>query len=55
MYITVQALIIGDLITFGLGTVIGLYVGHRGYVGVGNDINDIKTDVATIKNKVKKI
>jgi hypothetical protein len=32
---------------------LGYYIGHRGFPGVKNDLNDIKKDVQKLKAKLK--
>lgn len=55
MYITITHFLGWILLTAGVSGALGGYCGHRGYVGVKNDLNDIKTDVSVVKAKVKKL
>lgn len=50
MYIGFEQLLIPSLM--GLSGLVGFYLGHRGLTGVKTDLQDVKTDVATIQAKI---
>jgi len=53
MIISGDQLLFSVIASLAAGGGIGYYVGHRGFPGVGNDLNDIKKDINDLKAKIK--